>query len=418
MKNLRVVWVTLAVGFLMVACDPEQPAQPGTGGTTSATGGTTSTTGGLGTGGATGGTASMTGGSSTGGAATGGTATGGGSSGGGMRDITSVELVKDMGIGWNLGNTLDALGGETAWGNPTTTQAMIQAIASAGFSSIRIPITWRRHFGAAPGYTINATWMNRVQQIVDWSLAAGLYAIINMHHDGGGDIAQGAWIRNASTNYTGVIQEYKALWGQIALRFQSYPDRLIFESMNEVGFDDLAPQAAYDLLNHINGEFVTLVRASGGNNGQRHLLLAGYWTDIDESIRGVVMPGDSRCILSLHYYTPSTFCIDGDPTTWGSAAEILTLRTQFAKVKTNFLDQGIPVILGEYGVVTTTEAASRVHWIEYLGKTAYDYGIAPYLWDPGSSGGLFNRTSLTWPAGLLEALQQASSGQSYTITKG
>jgi endoglucanase len=409
--------IALSFGLLLAACDPEQPPRPAgdTGGTLSA-GGTTSTSGGV---------ASATGGVITGGTAstTGGQATGGSSSAGGMRNITSMDLVKDMGIGWNLGNTLDAVGGETAWGNPLTTQAMIQAIATAGFSSIRIPVTWRQHFGAAPGYVIDETWMSRVQQIVDWTMAAGLYAIINLHHDGGGDIAAGAWIRTASTNYTGVIQQYKALWGQISQRFRSYPDRLIFESMNEVGFDDLkvngvTPQAAYDLLNQINGEFVTLVRASGGNNGQRHLLLAGYWTDIDQSIRGVVMPNDSRAILSLHYYTPSAFCINGRPTTWGSAAEIATLQTQFAKVKTNFLDRGIPVILGEYGVVTTTEAASRIYWIEYVTKTAYDYGVAPYLWDPGSTGGLFNRRSLTWPAGLLEALHRASSGQSYTITKG
>jgi endoglucanase len=405
MKNVKAAWVALWFGLLLGACEPEQ------GGETSATGGTAAPSGGSGTGGAaTGGMASMTGGTA-------------GIPSSGMRDISSLDLVKEMGIGWNLGNTLDATGGETAWGNPLTTQAMIQAVATAGFSSIRVPVTWRDHFGAAPDYVIDATWMNRVQQIVDWVMAAGLYAIINMHHDGGGDISAGAWIRTASSNYTGVIQQYEALWSQIARRFQSYPDRLIFESMNEVGFDDLktdagTSQAAYDLLNQINAEFVTLVRASGGNNAQRHLLIAGYWTDIDESIRGWVKPNDSRSILSLHYYTPSGFCINGRPTTWGSATEVATLLNQFAKVKTNFLDRGIPVILGEYGVVTTTQASSRIYWIEYVTKTAYDYGIAPYIWDPGGTGGLLNRRTLAWPTGLLDALHRASSGQAYTITKG
>jgi endoglucanase len=351
----------------------------------------------------------------------------------GMRAITSMELVKEMGIGWNLGNTLDATGGETAWGNPLTTQAMIQAIAAAGFKSMRIPVTWRQHIGAAPTYLIDKLWMDRVQQIVDWALGAGLYAIINMHHDGGGDISAGAWLRNASKDYDGVITEYKALWTQIAARFRNHDDHLIFESMNEVGFDDLnvngAPsQAAYDLLNQINAEFATLVRNSGGNNRQRHLLLAGYYTDIDKSVKGVVMPNDSRCILSIHYYTPSKFCLNANPTTWGSATEINTLLGQFAKVKTNFIDQGIPVILGEYGVVRTTEAASRIYWIEYVAKTSFDYGIAPYLWDNGGQGGVdggppsggeFDRNTLTWRTpGLLDALLRASSGASYTPAKG
>jgi len=341
----------------------------------------------------------------------------------GMRSISSMELVKDMGIGWNLGNTLDAVGGETAWGNPVTTQAMIQAIAASGFKSMRIPVTWRQHFGPAPGYSIDPAWMDRVQQIVDWALGAGLYVIINMHHDGGGDISEGAWIRNASKDYDGVIAEYNALWAQIAARFRDHDDHLVLESMNEVGFDDLnvngAPsQAAFDVLNKINADFVTLVRGSGGNNRQRHLLLAGYYTDINNSVKGVVMPNDSRTILSIHYYTPSKFCINGNPATWGNAAEVSTLLSQFAKLKTSFIDKGIPVILGEYGAVMTTEAASRIYWMEYVVKTSTDYGIASYLWDSGA-GGEFDRGSLTWRTpGLLDALLRASSGAAYTPTKG
>jgi endoglucanase len=330
-----------------------------------------------------------------------------------MRNITSMGLVKDMGIGWNLGNTLDAIGGETAWGSPLTTQAMIQAIANSGFKSIRIPVTWMQHFGGAPGYVIDATWMNRVQQIVDWAVGAGMYTIINLHHDG---LSGSGWIEGASTNPTGVIAEYKALWSQIAQRFRCYSDYLVFESMNEVGFDDLSATAGYALLNQINSEFVTLVRASGGNNAERHLLLAGYWTDIYRSAIGVVMPNDSRCILSVHYYTPYQFTILGNPTTWGSAAEVATLKADFALAKTSFIDHGIAVIVGEYGVVRTTEAASRVYWFEYVAKTAYDYGIAPFLWD--GPDGEFNRTTLTWRTpGLLDALKRASSGQSYTPVK-
>jgi endoglucanase len=341
--------------------------------------------------------------------------------GGGMRDLPASDLVKDMIPGWNLGNAMDAVGGERAWGNPPTTQPMIQAVVAAGFRGIRIPVTWRQHFGAAPDYRIDPTWLARVQTIVDWTLAAGAYAIINLHHDGGGDSAQGAWIRGLSTDYAGVMTQYLALWEQIATYFQDYPDRLIFESMNEVGFDDLkvngqVSPAAYDLLNALNAEFTTLVRGTGGNNGQRHLLLAGYYTDIDQSIRGVVLPADPRAILSLHYYTPYQFAINGSPSTWGSPTEIATLRGQFAKVKTAFIDRGIPVILGEFGADRKTELASRIFWVEWVAKAACDLGAAPFLWDAGDE---FNRATLAFRnPGLVQAILRACGGADYTPVKG
>lgn len=336
----------------------------------------------------------------------------------GSFDLTAMQFVKNMGIGWNLGNTMDAAT-ETADGNPLTTQAMIQAVAAAGFKSIRIPVTWKGHFGAAPGYVIDPTWMNRVQQIVDWAQAAGLYAMINMHHDGldGGF----GWIEGAATDPTGVIAEYRALWAQIAQRFGSYSDHLVFESMNEVGFHSLevngAPTpAAIALLNQINGAFVSLVRASGGNNAQRYLLLAGYWTDTTRSM-GVLMP-DGHCILSVHYYTPTSFAFGSTTTTWGSAAEIASMQSDWAKVKSNYLDKGVPVILGEYGVVQSADSASRIFWLEYMTKITFDYGIAPFVWDDGGGMGLFNRRALTWPTGYLDAFKRASSGLVYTPVKG
>jgi endoglucanase len=339
-----------------------------------------------------------------------------------VRDPTSMALVKAMGPGFNLGNTLDAVGGETAWGNPPTTQAMIQAVANSGFKSMRIPVTWRGHFGPAPSYTIDLAWMNRVQQIVDWALGAGLYAIINMHHDGGTDIAAGAWIRNASTDYPGTLAEYQALWAQIAERFKDHGESLVFESMNEVGFDDLKvsgvpSQAAFDLLNQLNREFVTLVRASGGSNGQRHLLVAGYDTDVNQSIRGTVMPNDSRTILSIHYYSPWQFCIKGDVKEWGTDAEVAALQLDFGRLKSTFVDRGIPVILGEYGAIRTTGAASRAFWMEWVAKASCDFGIAPYLWDNGTVDE-FDRKTLTWRnPGLPEALIHACSGDVYVPSK-
>ena len=224
-------------------------------------------------------------------------------------DFTSAELVKDMGFGWNLGDTLDVCNAdrdgdgkidessetvdETLWGNPKATQELFNRLKSDGVKSVRIPVTWRDHMSDAPEYKVDEAWMNRVQEVVNYARNAGMYVIINIHHDGGGDPDFGAWIRNASKDYQTFIQKYKALWSQIAERFKDYSDYLVFESMNEVGFDDLNTNDAYNLLNKINQEFVNLIRESGGNNSKRHHLIAGYWTDIAKTCSSLYkMPED------------------------------------------------------------------------------------------------------------------------------
>ena len=208
-----------------------------------------------------------------------------------MRDISSMSLVGEMKIGWNLGNTLDVCAAdrdgdgkvnespengvvdETLWGNLPATQELFDKLKADGVNAVRIPVTWRDHLGKAPEYKIDAQWLDRVQEVVDYAYSIGMYVIINVHHDGGGDPAFGAWIRNASTDYDGVIEKYNAVWTQIADRFQNYSDYLIFESMNEVGFEDVDKSKAFTLLNDMNQEFVDLIRASGGNNEKRHLLI-------------------------------------------------------------------------------------------------------------------------------------------------
>jgi endoglucanase len=380
------------------------------------TGGSTSTgatsNGGATTGGSGGATSGGSGGAATGGA---------GGVTGGAGGITSAELVRDMGLGWNLGNSLDAVSSdptdvvdETFWGNPPATEALFLSLQNDGFESIRVPVSWRGHLGPAPSYAIDATWMNRVQEVVDYAVDNGLYAIINLHHDGGGD-PPGAWIRDASTDYAGTIEKFDAIWTQIAARFQGYSDHLVFEAMNEVGFDDLPQTQAFALLNRINQEFVDLIRASGGNNPTRHLLIAGYFTDFPRSAQGTVMPTDpaGRSILSLHYYTPWSFCGGQNPT-WGTASEVNQLLGQFQLVQNSFVSQGIPVILGEYGVVRTAQAQSRIFWLEYVTKLSCDLGVAPFFWDNGEE---VNRRTYLWrTVGLLPALVRACSGENYTPT--
>jgi endoglucanase len=336
-------------------------------------------------------------------------------------DIPSIELVRNMAPGWNLGNSLDACSSnaadkpdETTWGNPTVTEDLFSALKEDGIAAVRIPVTWRHFLGPAPKYTIDAARMNRVREVVDYAMDNGLYAIINLHHDGGDDPEGGAWIRSASTDGDNVIAKYRAVWAQIADAFKDYPLTLLFESMNEVGFDDMETTAAYHLLNTINQAFVDIIRASGGNNGVRHLVIAGYWTDINASCNGVVMPIDpvERCILSVHYYTPWQFCINGFPATWGNAGEVDMLRSNFARLKSTFVDRGVPVIVGEYGVNSAAEISSRVYWIEYVTKTAHDMGVASFFWDNGEE---VNRVNNKWrTTGLLEAILRATSGEDYT----
>lgn len=349
-----------------------------------------------------------------------------------MKDVSSMELVKDMKLGWNLGNSLDVCNAdrdgdgqanetaekvdETLWGNVKTTKKIFETLKDDGFNAVRIPITWRDHMDDQ--YTIDADWMDRVQEVVDYAYDLDMYVIINTHHDGGGDPAFGAWIRNASTDYDGVLEKYKTVWNQICDRFEDYDEKLIFESMNEVGFDDMNDSDAFDTLNKLNQEFVNLVRASGGNNPQRHLLIAGYWTDVEKTCSSrYKMPDDpaGKCILSVHYYTPWEFCTTNINYEWGSSQEVKVMQGKVNSLVKNFVDKGVPVIVGEFGTGVWNERASGVYFSEMFVKLCHEAGIAAFMWDDGAQ---FDRSSCTWNyPELLEAMQRAVSGEDYEVVK-
>lgn len=352
-----------------------------------------------------------------------------------MRDITSMELVKDMGLGWNLGDTLDVCQAdrdgdgkvnehvedgenvdETLWGNPKATKELFTALKEDGIKSVRIPVTWRDHMDAEGN--VDREWMDRVHEVVDYAYSQDMYVILNVHHDGGGDPKFGAWIiEGAKNDKENTLKRYKNLWSQIAEEFKDYGDKLVFESMNEVGFDGVAENTAYDLLNEFNQAFVDLVRNSGGNNGSRHLLIAGYWTDIARTCSGSFkMPSDSagRCIVSVHYYTPWEFCTTNIHNTWGTDAEVKQMEDLYGMMKTNFVDKGIPVIIGEYAA-SGNDKASCIFFIEKMVKLCSDYGMAPYYWD---NGGQVDRNTYEWRTPeYLEAMKRASSGENYEVTK-
>ena len=321
-----------------------------------------------------------------------------------MRDMTTMEIVRDMGLGINLGNTLESCGTwisksggvsgyETAWGSPVITEEMIKGYAKCGFGVLRIPVAWSNLM--EEDYTIHPDYMARVKQITDWTIDSGMYAIVNIHYDSG-------WWANFPTDKEECMKKYTRIWEQITEEFKDYSDKLMFESLNEEGgWESLwnrwsgsvkGKAESFGLLNEINQKFVDIVRGSGGNNEKRHLLIAGYNTDIDLTCdKAFIMPEDKekRCAVSVHYYTPSTFCILEQDASWGKAqsewgseADVKQLNDYMDMLKTTFIDNGIPVIIGEYGVSTGNKTPEMIRlFLSSVAKEAYKRQLCPVLWD-------------------------------------
>jgi endoglucanase len=333
-----------------------------------------------------------------------------------MRDISSAELISEMGAGWNLGNTFDALGeDETAWGNPITTKEMIDEVCNACFNTIRIPTSWGNyHMGEAPDYTIDSEWMNRVEEVVDYALENDMYVILNTHHETD-------WIKPQYDGLDEVKTEFAALWTQISDYFSDYGDHLIFEGLNEPrivgGTNEWNGGTAEgrDALNQLNDLFVKTVRATGGNNENRTLLITTFAaSSADIAISSLEIPDDSHVGVSIHAYTPYRFTYDSAGESWNTAvfddscaAEIDSL---FNSLDSTFISKGIPVIITEYGAVSKLidkdwyiyNSDEVVKWADYYVSAATKIGIPCIWWDNGShegSGelfGIFNRSDLSW----------------------
>ena len=346
-----------------------------------------------------------------------------------MRDITTQELIEDMGIGINLGNTFEATGDwvsgktvsdyERCWGSPMITEEMIKGYKDAGFGVVRVPANWSNLM--ADDYTISEEYDARIHQIVDWILENDMYVILNMHHEN--------WIADMPKKESECLEHYTRLWEQIAESFKNYDDRLMFESMNEEGgWDSVWNQygsstegkaEAYGYLNELNQKFVDIVRKSGGNNKKRHLLIAGYYTNIERTCDEMfVMPKDpqNRLAVSIHYYAPSTLTIleaDADwgkaKTEWGSEADIAELNSLLDMMKTTFSDKGYPVIVGEYGCFgkNKTQEVKRYYMVSVCRET-YIRGMLPILWDTQDT--FYNRRTLTYnDEEMLKELQEIPS---------
>lgn len=368
-----------------------------------------------------------------------------------MREgLTALEATRLMGNGINLGNTLEAcdnnvgiktntpLSYETHWGQPKTTQAMIDGMKAAGFDTIRIPVAWMTNATHLyeGDYTIDADYMDRVEEVVRYARKAGMYVIVNDHWDGGW---YGMFGSESAETRALAMEAYKGMWQQIAERFRDYSDYLIFESANEeLGgrFDENSPlycsdsvvtylndDERYALTNEINQTFVDVVRATGGNNATRLLLIAGYGTNIDQTCDDrFQMPkdtADSKLMVSVHYYDPWSYCGASSAvsaTKWGKVSDYEYMDQQLAKM-TKFTEAGYGVVIGEYGALPCSDGL-KDNTLAY--HTAFldactKYNLTNCLWD---CSGLYKRVSQTFAdddilAMYQEKRQANEEGQDY-----
>lgn len=368
-----------------------------------------------------------------------------------MREgLTALEATRLMGNGINLGNTMEAcdnnvgiktntpLSYETHWGQPKTTQAMIDGMKAAGFDTIRIPVAWMTNATHLyeGDYTIDADYMDRVEEVVRYARKAGMYVIINDHWDGGW---YGMFGSESAETRALAMEAYKGMWQQIAERFRDYSDYLIFESANEeLGgrFDENSPlycsdsvvtyltdDERYALTNEINQTFVDVVRATGGNNATRFLLIAGYSTDINQTCDDrFQMPkdtADSKLMVSVHYYDPWSYCgasSAASATKWGKVSDYEYMDQQLAKM-TKFTEAGYGVVIGEYGALPCSDGL-KDNTLAY--HTAFldactKYNLTNCLWD---CSGLYKRVSQTFAdddilAMYQEKRQANEEGQDY-----
>ena len=336
---------------------------------------------------------------------------------------TAVEIANNIIAGINIGNTLEAIGGETNWGNPKITNELIQLIKNSGFNAIRLPCSWDQYSDATTA-EINLTWLNRVKEVVQYCINNDMYVILNIHWDGG-------WLENNCTTdkQKNNNAKQKAFWQQIATQLRDFDEHLMFAGSNEPNVDNTAQM---EVLMSYHQTFIDAVRSTGGRNSYRVLIVQGPSTDIEKTNNLMTtMPTDetaNRLMAEIHYYTPYQYCLMSEDADWGKMfyywgagyhsttdternatwGEESDVDNYMGLMKTRFVDNGIPVIMGEFAVARRLSLtgddlelhlASRAYYLEYVTRQAKENGILPFYWDAGGLGdmgsGLFNRTNLT-----------------------
>ena len=352
-------------------------------------------------------------------------------------DNEAMAFLKKMGVGWNLGNTFDAtddsytgdeMNIESLWVGVKTKQSMLKMVKEAGFNTLRLPVSWHNHVDA--DFNISENWLSRVQEVVDWAIELDMYVILNTHHD----VSKKYYYPN-SENYEVSSRYVQRIWEQLSERFQDYDQHLIFESMNEprlVGTEDEwvfnssknTCQDAADCINKLNQLFVDTVRASGGNNAIRYLMVPGYAASADGALNDLFkLPADTaenKVIVSVHAYTPYPFALqsqkDGGTDTFaltdiGQTSEINRFMNNLYK---KYIVNGIPVVIGEFGARNKDDnLQSRVTFSAYYAANASARNMPCVWWDNnarkgnGELFGLLNRRALEWSfPEIVEALVQ------------
>ena len=336
-----------------------------------------------------------------------------------LKNADTEAILEDMGLGWNLGNSLDATGGsgldtETSWSNPKTTQALIDKVKSLGFNTVRVPVSWGKHV-SGDNYTIDSAWLARVKEVVDYCYKNDMYVILNIHHDTkSSESASGAGYYPRSSAYSSSEKFVTSVWSQMSEYFKDYDYHLIFETFNEprlIGtgcewwFDKWnipsEVKDAIDCINKLNQKAVDTIRDTGSNNKGRLIMCPGYDASIDgATVSGFKLPTDisgnkNRIAVSVHAYSPYNFAMNvGSGSTSAYTSSIKSeLRDLFSTLKSNFRDKGIPVVIGEFGSTDKNNTAERVKWATDYTALAKKNNIPCVLWD-NNAFAVYNGSSI------------------------
>ena len=351
------------------------------------------------------------------------------------------EAVASIGAGWNLGNTLDSYGTwinapagdykayETAWQNPVTSKAMIDSVRDQGFNAIRIPVTWSQHIDGKG--KVDKKWMERVKEVVDYAYDDGLYVILNVHHDTGeGGSDKVSWIFAEGSTYKKTRKKFAGLWTEIANEFKDYGGRLLFEGYNEMldkknTWNAPSSSSSYGPVNDYAQLFVDTVRATGGNNVQRNLIVNTYVASIDQAVLdNFKIPSDSasgHLIAEVHCYSPWGFTGTSKSVTWTSVhkdfgdADRSEIDGIMGRLKSWSDKNNVAVIIGEFGAEFKENEDQIASYASYFVDAAGKAGIKCFYWDNGDfktsgEGGyaIFDRKAMSWKTSISSAIVGAA----------
>ncbi len=327
------------------------------------------------------------------------------------RDINSFDLVAEMGVGWNLGNSFDVpFRDKTRWGNPVPSKAIIDAVKLMGFKTLRIPITWGPHQSSSAPFTIEDNYLEDVKEVVDYGLQNKMHVIINVHHDN-------SWVKPNANEAAITKDRLGNLWTQVATFFKAYNDSLLFETLNEPRLEGIPEEwtggtsAGRGFVNDFHKAAVDAIRATGGNNTLRHIMIPTWAAStVPAAMDDLVIPNnDSKIIISLHTYFPWAFAGEAS-ISWGSEQDKSALKSELDRIRQKWIvEEGRPVILGEWGSIGQNPLETRLDYASFYAEEAAARGLLTIVWDDGGMFRLYDRHSLSWSYGNIASTIVAAS---------